>query len=144
MSEHIQSIRKRVYNSVQKKSEILDGRTYGALLKKYYNVSTSKAKLLKFESSLSAYNGKGVTIANLKKAVQEEKKMVVSAKKELNVMLQSGKKIVSCYYTIFKPMPPTYNGSQSLQFKGESYIPLKQGIKDVIEWYSLSHQTAKA
>ena len=75
--------------------------------------------LLKFENSLSAYNGKGVTIAKLEKTVQEEKKMVVSAKKELNVMLHSGKKVVSCYYTIFKPMPPTYNGSQSLQFEGE-------------------------
>ena len=39
-------------------------------------------------------------------------------------MLHSSKKVVSCYYTIFKPMPLTYNGSQSIQFKGDSYIPM--------------------
>ena len=121
-SDDIRTISKRIYDALQKKSDILDGRTYGSLLSRYYKIST-KAKLLKFETSLSDY-GKGVTIAKLKKTVQEEKKMVVSAKKDLNVMLHSGKKVVSCYYTIFKPMPPTYNGSQSLQFEGESYIPL--------------------
>lgn len=120
----ITTIRNRTYATIQKKYNIIDKRTYDALLRKYYNISSSKTKLLKFESDLSQYNSKEVTIATLKKNVQAEKKIITEAKKELNVMLHSDKKVVSCYYTIFRPIPATYQGTQQIQFKGDSYVPL--------------------
>lgn len=124
MSNNLQSIRNRIYANLQQKEKTLDGRTYGALLRKYYNVSGSKPKLLKFESSLGDFSNKTVTVTQLKENIKEEKTHVQDARKQLNTLLHSDKKVVSCNYIIYKPKPATYQGTQSIEFQDEQYVPL--------------------